>query len=95
MIRRFAITALIGLTACTPMAKPEQHAGLGGCGDAKVAGLVGKVWTESLRAGTLKTSRAAALRIIAPGTIVTMDFRPDRLNIETDNQGRVTRLRCG
>jgi hypothetical protein len=95
MIRPFAMAALTGLAACTPMAKPEQHAGLGGCGDGKVAGLVGKVWSESLRAETQKTSRAAALRVIAPGTVVTMDYRPDRLNIETDDQGRVTRLRCG
>ncbi|MDY0957429.1 I78 family peptidase inhibitor [Sphingomonas sp. CFBP8993] len=95
MIRLSAMPALIGLAACAPMTKSEQNAGSGACGDARVAHLVGKVWSESLRAQILKTSSAASLRVIAPGTVVTMDYRPDRLNIETDDQGRVTRLRCG
>lgn len=94
-MRALALCALIGLAACTPMAKPGLSAGNGGCGDVRVARLVGQVWTDSLRAPTLKRSGAGTLRVIAPGMVVTMDYRPNRLNIETDEQGRITRITCG
>ncbi len=35
------------------------------------------------------------VRVIAPGTAVTMDYSASRLNLETDASGRVTRFRCG
>ena len=34
-------------------------------------------------------------RIIPPGTAVTMDYIPDRLNLEVDDQGLITRVYCG
>ncbi|TAK09484.1 MAG: hypothetical protein EPO38_09440, partial [Rhizorhabdus sp.] len=40
-------------------------------------------------------ARARAVRVIRPNQAVTMDFRPDRLNIETDDGGIVLSLRCG
>ena len=35
------------------------------------------------------------VRTIRPGTAVTMDFRTDRLNLEVDAAGTVTKVRCG
>lgn len=35
------------------------------------------------------------VRVIGPGDMVTMDHVPQRLNIETDAEGIVLRLRCG
>ena len=95
MRRALALMAVAGLTACTPMPRSEVMNDELGCGDGKVTKLVGQVWSESLRAGTLKHSGARELRVIAPGMAVTMDYRPDRLNIETDAQGRITRIKCG
>jgi len=34
-------------------------------------------------------------RVIAPGTAVTKDYRPDRLNIHLDGSNVITRLSCG
>ncbi len=34
-------------------------------------------------------------RILAPGTMMTMDHNPERLNLETDEAGAVTRWFCG
>ncbi|MBS3981521.1 MAG: hypothetical protein KGZ77_17250 [Rhodobacteraceae bacterium] len=34
-------------------------------------------------------------RLIYPGTAVTEDYRPDRLNIDLDATGRITGLWCG
>lgn len=38
---------------------------------------------------------ARTVRVIAPGQAVTMDSRPDRLNVETDARGNVVSVRCG
>jgi hypothetical protein len=38
---------------------------------------------------------AKRVRVIRPGQAVTMDYLPQRLNIETDDNGIVRRLRCG
>ena len=38
---------------------------------------------------------ARAVRVIRPDQSVTMDFRPDRLNIESDDAGTVLKVRCG
>jgi hypothetical protein len=34
-------------------------------------------------------------RIIAPGTAVTRDFSPERVNFDLDAKGRITRVWCG
>ena len=34
-------------------------------------------------------------RIIGPDTAVTMDHRPDRLNIEVNGSGIIERVYCG
>ena len=39
--------------------------------------------------------REGPVRIIAPGSAVTMDYRADRLNADLDAAGRITRLWCG
>lgn len=95
MIRLLTIAALLPLMACTATAKPEEVSDLIGCGETRVADLVGKPWTEAMRAPTLKRTGARTIRVIAPGDAVTMDYRTDRLNIETDAAGRVVRIKCG
>lgn len=34
-------------------------------------------------------------RILPPGSMMTMDHRPDRLNVDLDDAGRITRIWCG
>ncbi len=65
------------------------------CNAAPAGHLVGRPATVELGAEALKATGSRNLRWIRPGDMVTMDFRPDRLNIELDAQGRVARLRCG
>lgn len=35
------------------------------------------------------------LRIIPPNSAVTMDYNTERLNVDIDDRGRVTRIWCG
>jgi hypothetical protein len=57
-------------------------------------------WLNVLPTETVKDEIADAvghdrIRYIAPGDVVTMDFRPDRLNVETGENGRIKLFRCG
>ena len=57
--------------------------------------MVGRAWSDSLRAEVLRLSGARALRVIRPGDMVTMDFRGDRLNVHLTGDGRIERFACG
>lgn len=60
------------------------------CNKAQYSSLVGKPATDP---GVPPAS--ATVRIIKPGDQVTMDFSPTRLNIDLDDAGVITALRCG
>jgi hypothetical protein len=91
--------ALLLLAACAPAAAPgeaapdQRPAASGACNATRVANLVGQPVATAemarIRAG------ARTMRICTTGQPVTMDFRPDRLNVEQDASGRIVRLTCG
>ncbi len=98
MIARIAAGGLVALTmACattTPEAEIPDH-GAGSCNAAPVQDLIGREATQALAADAQRRSGARRVRWLPPGAIVTMEFSPDRLNIEYDSRMRVTGLRCG
>jgi hypothetical protein len=51
--------------------------------------------TETVKEEIASTAGHSRIRYIAPGDVVTMDFRPDRLNVETGEDGRIKLFRCG
>lgn len=58
------------------------------CGGAQYRSLVG----SNFAAVTLPAE--SNIRIIQPDTVVTQDFRPDRVNIIVDAQGAITAVEC-
>ena len=64
---------------------PEETA----CGAAQMQALIGTPVAAQDFSGH------AAVRILPPGSMVTMDYRPDRLNVEHDADGVITRSTCG
>ena len=48
---------------------------------------------QNVDALSLKPGRK--IRIIPPGTAVTKDYWPDRVNVDLDGSGVVTRVWCG
>ncbi|WP_136636423.1 I78 family peptidase inhibitor [Pseudooceanicola onchidii] len=62
------------------------------CGATQYQSLVGQDRAAIAAAG-LEAGRD--LRILGPDDMATMDYRADRLNIDLDDAGVVTRLRCG
>jgi hypothetical protein len=43
----------------------------------------------------LRASNAAVLRWSPPNTMLTMDYRQDRVTIWLDEANKITKIRCG
>ncbi len=87
MIRLALLLALAGC-ATTPPAPVA-------CSATALTGYNGKTATPDLLATLKSTSGARLVRTIDPGMMVTMDYRPDRLNVQLHEARRITALRCG
>jgi uncharacterized protein involved in type VI secretion and phage assembly len=90
---RILIAAAVLTAGCATAAPPER--GAGKCDAAKAQKLIGRARSAGLGAQAKRLSGAASLRWIAPGTMVTMDYREDRLNLRVDPAGRVVKVDCG
>ncbi len=60
------------------------------CGAENLGALIGKP-TSALQGVALPE----AVRVITPGSRVTADYSPTRLNIYVDDKGIITAMRCG
>lgn len=83
-----------GLAACVPVEQAPGGGpvaeGVNQCGALDLQFLVG----GSVRAlDTMRFNKP--LRVIYPDMAVTMDYNPDRLNVEVDRGGRISRVSCG
>ena len=74
---------------------PESPPQLRSCDASRLGDLTGRPASQQLGAEAVRRSGARALRWIRPGDAVTMDYRPDRLNIEIGSDGRIKQIRCG
>ncbi len=92
----FGVLVAALLTACVPVTSPPDPGidpvpdpALDACGAGELQGLVGQP------ASVLTTMKFRLdTRILRPGMAVTMDFRPDRLNIDIDAGEKITRVYC-
>lgn len=82
-----------GLAACTTVEKAGTPAEGGACNAAAAQPYVGKPASAADQARA--ASGAKAMRLIRPGQAVTMDYRPDRLNVELDASDSIVRIACG
>lgn len=67
----------------------------GACTSGPVQSLVGQQADEALVAEAMALSGSTSVRVLKPGDAATMDYRADRLNILTDDQGVVQSFNCG
>ncbi|NSX56035.1 I78 family peptidase inhibitor [Parasulfitobacter algicola] len=81
---------ILPLVACTPIAEPDASADLKSCKGDEFAYLVGQT-TDELE----KTLILQPVRMIRPGSIVSQEYMPQRMNIHVNNAGKVQRLSCG
>ena len=85
MSRRFLVLPVLLLAGCVGAEPAAEDA----CGAADYRALVG----APLAAVTLPADLGA--RIVRPDSAVTLDYRPDRLNIHVDRAGVIERVDCG
>ena len=104
MIKRFLAASVLLTTACTPPADPpaaetsapaEQPPGTAAeatvedtCNAARYNDLIGSNISE------VTIDEGPDTRIVAPDSMITQDFRTDRVNIIVDEEGQVTSLEC-
>lgn len=90
---RYAIllTPLLLVGCVEPQApvEPTQPPTAPGCTAASLQGLIGQPSEVAER-----MSLPPGSRIIGPNQPVTMDFRADRLNIETGRTGLIEKISC-
>jgi hypothetical protein len=65
------------------------------CNAAKAKKLVGRKRSPTVEREALRLSGAGSVRWIPIGSMVTMDFRSDRLNLHLDRKGRILSVNCG
>jgi hypothetical protein len=87
-MRYALILSALNLSACMAEAPLDPMAP--SCGAEALQHLVGQPV-----ANFTPPPQAKAVRVIGPDMAVTMDFRPDRLNVEHDKANIITRVACG
>lgn len=89
------VAAAIMLAGCTTMDDTAPAtAAPGACNAAGVQELVGQP-AAAVQGDAKQRAGAAMVRQYESGSPVTMDYRADRLNIETDAGGTIVKLSCG
>ena len=93
MVGMLAMAMILG--AAPPESYPVHGDSGHSCNAAKAKKLVGRKRSPSVEAEALRLSGAGTVRWIPMGSMVTMDYRPDRLNLRLDAQGRILSANCG
>lgn len=65
------------------------------CDASAVQSLIGQEATEEVVEQARTDAGAETARTLRPGQAVTMEFREGRLNVDVDENGTITSLRCG
>ena len=92
---RYALLALVPLSACAPAEPPADGGLFATCRNEPLGKFAGQPATQELGARMLAESHARTLRWVPRGGVVTMDYRGDRLTVSLDEANRVETARCG
>lgn len=86
----------LSVGACATMPPPPQGQPVtGACNAENARWAIGQGVTDEVVNRVLRDSNSRDARVIEPGQAVTMDFRGDRVNIELNERGAITGVRCG
>jgi hypothetical protein len=97
----FTLLALAGCAtsspdkAAAPATAPASAAADGRCDSDTAKYTLGQFATPALLQQAQKRSGAQIARILKPGDVMTLEYRPERLNLNVDGKGLVTRVNCG
>ena len=83
------------LETSAPQTAPKPAVEATDCGTEKLDSFVGQQATAKVLSHIQKSIGHNRIRTRNPQSVVTMDYRSDRLNVDTDADGRILRVRCG
>ncbi|MCE7032301.1 hypothetical protein LY625_06650 [Lysobacter sp. GX 14042] len=87
---------LLSIAACSTVPPPgavEQVSGV--CNAEAARWAIGKAATSDIVEDARLATQSRDVRVIEPGQAVTLDYRVDRLNIDVNERGAITGVRCG
>jgi len=93
-MRKLVVLCSVALAACAVRGEVPLSAG-GKCSADGLARYAGQAATAENGAAILRNSGARTLRWIPHGSVVTMDFSEQRVNVKLDPQGRIEGVTCG
>lgn len=88
------VTAL-AIAGCGHRSRPARGADPSVCDIRRLKVLVGRPGSAVAASEALRLSGARTIRWVPPGSAVTMDYRPDRLNVVLSGDKKVRRFTCG
>jgi hypothetical protein len=99
-MRKLVLLAPALLVACATAPAPQPipiHGVTPGhtCDDAGTDIFIGQQATEEVGAAIKQATHAAILRWAAPGMMLTMDFRADRVTVWYTPDRKITKVHCG
>ena len=90
---------LLAACATQPPPAPEEPPVMGQSGSLCRSGdysrFHGRSRSDALEAELKRASGAQVIRWVPPGTMVTMDYREDRMTVKLDAQNRILSASCG
>jgi hypothetical protein len=89
-----AIAAAVG-AAAPPNSYPVHDDTGQHCDAGRARMLVGRTRSPAVERKALRLSGAGIVRWIPNGSMVTMDYRPDRLDLRLSRKGRILKVECG
>ena len=75
--------------------KATEAPPVGECDATQVQSLIGQAYTEDLGNQAKQDANANEVRVLKPTDMTTMEFIGERLNIEVDEKGVISGVRCG
>jgi hypothetical protein len=95
-VKHLVLLALgVPLVAGCATAQPTATTIGGACRNDNLQQFVGQPATGDLGTRILAASGARSLQWVAAGTMVTMEFREDRVRVALDERNNVQRVSCG
>lgn len=99
--KSFALPLLLAasLGACSAQTPPPEPAAPPpamepNCGAGMLDAYVGRKGSDDVVAAIREWRGEHPVRVLKPGSIMTMDYRPDRLNMELTEDGTIKRFYC-
>ncbi|MCJ2181701.1 I78 family peptidase inhibitor [Novosphingobium sp. 1949] len=94
-----AASLLAGLGGCSattepPTSPPPSPARPADCGAAQLGAFLGREASETVLTVLRSWRGDKPVRVLKPGSAMTMDYHPDRLNVFLDDTGHIDKFAC-